>query len=175
MRNLGRAAGLTLLLGAALAAYGDSSDQPRSFIDESEITWKVNQFNVARWKTLIGGIEGGQIDAEDVQFGLWELAPRAIYHGHKHAAPEIYYVLSGRVLWTVGEQSQEVGSGSAIYTKPGQVHRMENLTDQPAQAIWIWWAPGGDKGVFLAPYEFTEPAPNQLDEAHFSSPSQRKY
>ncbi len=143
------------------------------FIEADDVTWKVNQFNVARWKTLVGGIEGGQIDAEDVQFGLWELAPRATYHGHKHDAPEIYYLLSGKALWQVGEQSREVTGGSTIYTKPGQMHKMTNLTDEPVSAIWIWWAPGGDTAVFSAPYIFTEPPPEPPNGVPFESESER--
>ena len=54
--------------------------EPPAFIDESDIIWKVNDFNVARWKTLIGGSEGGQLDNPDIQFGLWQLAPGQTYH-----------------------------------------------------------------------------------------------
>ncbi len=129
------------------------------FLHESDITWKVNQAEVARWKTLIGGIEGGQIEQPDVQFGTWELAPGAIYHGHVHEAPEIYYILSGKARWTVGEETREVGPGMAVYTPPGAMHRMENLSDEPVSAIWLWWAPEGKREVFSGEYRFTEEAP----------------
>ncbi len=125
------------------------------FLHESEVTWKVNNFAVARWKTLVGGIEGGQIDDPDVQFGLWELAPYGIYHGHKHYAPEIYYILSGEADWRVGDTTEKIQAGSTIYTKPGTVHSMTNLTDQPVTAIWLWWAPNGNRKVFSGEYTFT--------------------
>ena len=159
----------------ALPVLGDPAAVKGPFLDAEDVNWKVNEHAVARWKTLVGGIEGGQIDESDVQFGLWELAPNAIYHGHKHQAPEIYYVLSGKALWTVGEHSREVTAGATIHTPPGQVHRMQNLTDKPLQAIWFWWAPGGDTDVFQSPYVFTEPAPQQPDNARFKAPSERKY
>ena len=171
---------LLLIAVAALSCHGfhpayGKPPVPGPFLDAQEVTWKVNEFNVARWKTLVGGIEGGQIDASDVQFGVWELAPRATYHGHKHAAPEIYFILDGRALWSVGEESREVAEGSTIYTKPGEVHKMVNLTDEPVRAVWFWWAPGGDADVFRAPYEFTEPAPAQPAGARFEDPSERRY
>ncbi len=72
-----------------------------SFLDESAVTWKVNKFDVARWKTLVGGNEGDQLDQADVQFGRWQLAPGATYHAHRHDAPEIYYIVSGEAEWTV--------------------------------------------------------------------------
>ena len=158
---------------------GTDADKPPAvpgpFIDNDAITWKVNEFNVARWKTLVGGIEGGQIDADDVQFGIWELAPAATYHGHKHAAPEIYHIVSGSALWQVDDTSREVSAGTTIYTKPGQVHKMINLTDEPVQAIWFWWAPGGDNTVFAAPYEFTEPPPAPREGQPFATPTERLY
>lgn len=141
------------------------------FVEEDEVTWKVNQFSITRWKTLVGGNEGGHIPQADIQFGLWELAPHAIYQGHRHAAPEVYHLTRGRVRWTVNGQSKDLGPGSTIYTPSNSVHRMENLGATPAQAIWLWWAPGGDRDVFNAPYEFTEPAPQQHPDASFSNGS----
>lgn len=137
---------------SAMAAEGP-------FLNENDITWKVNEHQVARWKTLVGSSEGGQIDDEDIQFGTWQLAPGATYHGHRHDAPEIYFITAGEVVWTVGDETRIVGPGTVIVTRAGQMHRMVNRTDQIVEAIWIWWAPGGDRSVFSGSYEFTEPAP----------------
>jgi oxalate decarboxylase/phosphoglucose isomerase-like protein (cupin superfamily) len=60
-----------------------------------------------------------------------------------------------------------VAKGTTIYTKPGAVHKMINLTDTPLQAIWIWWAPNGDKEVFDSEYVFTEDAPLQPENTGF--------
>lgn len=133
------------------------------FLQADDVSWKVNQFAIARWKTLVGGNEGGHIDQADVQFGLWELAPHAIYHGHRHEVPEIYYVISGEGEWTVGDSSQIVGPGSTIYTAPGKVHKMVNLSNEPLRTVWFWWAPEGRREVFSGAYDFTEPAPRQPD------------
>ena len=151
---------LVLLPGLALA------DELPSFLDADAITWKVNAHEVARWKTLVGGSEG-EIDDADIRFGLWQLAPGAIYHGHRHEVPEIYHVTGGRGTWTVGDETREVTAGSTIYTRPGEVHRMVNLEDHPLTAIWVWWAPGGDRDVFDGNYEFTEPAPPLLNGKGF--------
>ena len=147
------------LLTSAYAATSNSS----AFLQESTINWEMNEFPIHRWKTLVGGDKG----PGDILFGTWELAPHAIYHGHKHDAPEIYYVISGKALWTVGDETQEVTKGTAIYTKPGAVHKMVNLTNEPVQAIWIWWAPNGDREVFNGKYTFTEEAPVQPEGAEF--------
>lgn len=141
-----------LISSAALA--GESA-----FVDGESITWKGNAHSVSRFKTLVGGNEGGQLDNEDVQSGLWQLAPGATYHGHKHDAPEIYYIVSGEADWTVGDETRRVKPGTAIYTKPGKVHRMVNAGDDIVEAVWFWWAPDGRREVFNGEYVFTEPAP----------------
>jgi quercetin dioxygenase-like cupin family protein len=153
-------------LGCLLMAAGGSIGQQAPaiagpFLDQSEVSWKVNEFNIARWKTLVGGIEGGQIERDDIQFGLWELAPNAIYHSHRHEVPEIYFVTEGKADWTVDGVTREVGQGMTIYTKPGAVHKMVNHTGDSVRAIWVWWAPGGNKEVFAGDYEFTEPVPEK--------------
>jgi quercetin dioxygenase-like cupin family protein len=149
------------LLFCACSGYAEQASVPGPFIDAGDVTWKVNDFPIVRWKTLIGGNEGGQIEQDDVQFGIWELAPHAIYHGHRHDAPEIYYVISGTGVWTVGASSREVGPGSTIYTAPGAVHKMVNSGDEPLRAVWLWWAPDGRREVFSGAYEYTEPPPQQ--------------
>ncbi|MBT5154551.1 MAG: cupin domain-containing protein [Gammaproteobacteria bacterium] len=153
-------------LGCLLMAAGGSIGQQAPaiagpFLDQSEVSWKVNEFNIARWKTLVGGIEGGQIERDDIQFGLWELAPNAIYHSHRHEVPEIYFVTEGKADWTVDGVTREVGQGMTIYTKPGAVHKMVNHTGDSVRAIWVWWAPGGNKEVFAGDYEFSEPVPEK--------------
>ncbi len=145
-----------------------------AFLDESSVPWKSNEFDIARWKTLVGGLEGGQIPQSDVQFGLWNLAPHGIYHRHSHEAPEIYYILSGKALWTVGDEEREVGPGTIIYTRPNTEHAMVNRSSDPVQAIWVWWAPGGDAGVFAADYNFTENAPAQPANAGFHEGAAKK-
>jgi len=150
---------LLMTAGGSIAQQTPAIAGP--FLDQSEVTWKVNEFNIARWKTLVGGIEGGQIDRDDIQFGIWELAPNAIYHSHRHEVPEIYFVTEGKADWTVDGVTREVGQGMTIYTKPGAVHKMVNLTGDNVRAIWVWWAPGGDKEVFAGDYEFTEPVPEK--------------
>ena len=46
---------------------------------------------------------------------------------HHHVkTEEIYYLLEGRGVMRVGEQTREVGAGDAIAIPPGAVHRITN-------------------------------------------------
>tara|TARA_Y100000294_G_scaffold28961_1_gene24390 strand:- start:86 stop:601 length:516 start_codon:yes stop_codon:yes gene_type:complete len=92
----------------------------------------------ARFNTLIG--DGSYpVRAKNVYFGVFELAPGAIYVGHKHSSPEIYYVISGEAEWTVDGKSFQAESGSAIYHKPNAVHRMVNIGSTKLRTLWMWW------------------------------------
>ncbi len=110
---------------------------------------------------MIGGSDGGQIDDRDIRFGLFELAPKAIYHGHMHDSPEIYYITSGRAKWTVGSETREVSAGMTIHIPSGTVHKMINLGDSAVGAIWVWWAPNGEREIFDGQYKFVEETPVQ--------------
>lgn len=153
---------------AVVSKADTTSVEGDTFLHESSVDWETNDFPIHRWKTLVGaGIEG-RTQPDDIYMGTWELAPKAIYHGHKHETPEIYYIISGKALWTVGDETREVTKGTSIYTRPGEVHKMVNLGEETVQAIWIWWAPNGDRKVFQSDYIFTEEPGVQPEGAGFS-------
>jgi oxalate decarboxylase/phosphoglucose isomerase-like protein (cupin superfamily) len=59
----------------------------------------------------------------------------------------------------VGGETFTAEPGTAILTPPNAVHRMVNHGDEPVTAVWAWWAPGGDRGVFEGGYRIVDPLP----------------
>nr|WP_186337892.1 MULTISPECIES: cupin domain-containing protein [Streptomyces] len=52
---------------------------------------------------------------------------------HRHARhDEGFYVLSGTVRFTVGDEEYDAGAGTLVMVPPGTPHTFANLTDQPA-------------------------------------------
>lgn len=102
-----------------------------------------------RYKPLIGGYRPNTVGVphEDVRMGALELEPRAAYPGHFHPAPEIYYVVSGKAMWTVGEETFLAEPGTAVYHAPNTVHAMVNTGDEPVFTVYFWWAPDGNRDV----------------------------
>jgi len=149
-------------LGCVSAISADESGA-RNWTTADSVPWVSNEgFNAIRWKDLLGGDGKGQIPQKDLRFGLLQIAPRAVYPGHRHAAPEVYYILSGKAQWTVGQETFIAESGTTIFIPANTVHRMTNLGELPVTAVWAWWAPGGDQSVFDPDaYEFTEAIPEQ--------------
>jgi quercetin dioxygenase-like cupin family protein len=62
------------------------------------------------------------------------LAPHS--HGppqHRHAQhDEGFYILSGTVRFTVGDEDHDATTGTLVMVPPGTPHTFANLTDQPA-------------------------------------------
>lgn len=116
-----------------------------------------------RYRTLVGG-QFAPVQGKDVYFGEAEWAPGAIYVGHKHDAPEIYYVISGEAEWTVDDETFNATAGTTIYTKPNAVHRMVNVGDEVLKTIWMWW---GAPEVLNQFPEVTEPGEEQPVGAKF--------
>ncbi len=142
----------------------DKQISPLQYVQESELSWEDYSsypdalMKVVRWKTLVGG---SRIPRSDLQFGVMELAPHAVYPGHRHPAPELIYVIGGRGEWTADGERAIVEPGTAIYCPPNTTHRWVNLSDEVLQLVWVWWAPNGDERVLSVPSSLTQPVPAQ--------------
>src|SRR5215216_7031960 len=53
---------------------------------------------------------------------------KAVTPHHHNQLEEIYYILSGHGLMTVGEETREVGAGDAVYVPRGHKHTLENTS-----------------------------------------------
>jgi len=116
-----------------------------------------------RFRTLVGD-EYAPVRGKNVYFGEAEWAPGAIYVGHKHKSPEIYYVISGEAEWTVDGKTFRATPGTAIYAKPNAVHRMVNVGDGILKTVWMWW---GSRRVTSQPSIRVEPLAVQPSSAVF--------
>jgi mannose-6-phosphate isomerase-like protein (cupin superfamily) len=59
------------------------------------------------------------------------LSPGCATAPHFHrVTEEIYYIVCGTALMTLGEESREVGPGDAIAIPPGQVHQITNTGEE---------------------------------------------
>ena len=160
---------LGLAVLAASAAAASRTQQP-AYVDATSVPWDPMTETpealrpVVRWKTLVGG---EMLPHPEMLFGELELAPGAVYPAHLHDAPEVYYVLQGRVRWTLGDETLVATPGTTLYAAPGTPHRMVNLGDGVAKMVWTWWAPGGDTEKLSSGYRFVEPIPEPAPGARF--------
>ncbi|WP_189815023.1 cupin domain-containing protein [Streptomyces olivaceoviridis] len=55
---------------------------------------------------------------------------------HRHARhDEGFYILSGTVRFTVGDEDYDATTGTLVMVPPGTPHTFANLTDQPARML----------------------------------------
>ncbi|HXG93901.1 MAG TPA: cupin domain-containing protein [Blastocatellia bacterium] len=62
---------------------------------------------------------------------------RAVTPHHHCEIEEIYYILSGRGVMTVGDERREVGAGDAVFVPRGHFHTLENTSDEPVKLLLV--------------------------------------
>jgi hypothetical protein len=132
-------ASAAMLVSAALAAALASC--------EDFLRWKQNPnysdavmgagyMDNYAYAELIG--PSGFFAGDDFLLGLMILGPHLHYRDHYHAAPELYWLLTGPSEWKSGAGGfAERDAGTAIWHKPFVVHATRTL-DVPLLAIWAW-------------------------------------
>lgn len=61
----------------------------------------------------------------------------AVTAHHHREIEEIYYVVSGTGLMTVGDETREVNAGDAIYVPRGCRHTLRNTGSEPIKLILV--------------------------------------
>ena len=59
----------------------------------------------------------------------------AVTPHHHRELEEIYYIISGSGVMTVGDEHREVGAGDAIYVPRNHLHTLENTGDEPIKLL----------------------------------------
>ncbi len=81
---------------------------------------------------------GGLFTADDLMLGMFAMGPNIFYPKHNHAAPELYYQLTGTHKWQRGDGPwTSSGSPAMIWHDGFEVHATETL-DVPFLSIWMW-------------------------------------
>ena len=61
----------------------------------------------------------------------------AVTPHHHREIEEIYYVVSGQGLMTVGDETREVNAGDAIYVPRNHQHSLNNTGSEPIRLILV--------------------------------------
>lgn len=81
---------------------------------------------------------GGLWPGDDFRMGLLVLGPHLHYRDHSHAAPELYWLLTGPSEWKSGAGDfAPHGPGATIWHPPHMVHATKTGTD-PLLALYVW-------------------------------------
>ena len=114
---------------------------------EPHLRWKQNlnysdavlgegYMNSYAYSEIIG--PDGFFPGDDYLMGLLLLGPARHYRDHLHAAPELYWTLTGPSLWRrAPDEFRPQKAGSAIWHPPHVVHATQTLAE-PLLGVWIW-------------------------------------
>ncbi|MFL6216637.1 MAG: cupin domain-containing protein [Blastocatellia bacterium] len=61
----------------------------------------------------------------------------AVTPHHHRQIEEIYYIVEGRGVMTVGNEQQEVAAGDAVYVPRGQRHTLANTGAEPIKLLLV--------------------------------------
>lgn len=94
--------------------------------------------------------------AKHLTFGYARFDPKTSYH-KKHVHPhaeEVFYILAGKGIGGVGEDSQEreIVEGDTVWVPQGAVHWFYNPFDEPSEMLFLYTAPS----LASAGYEVVE-------------------
>lgn len=62
---------------------------------------------------------------------------KAVTPHHHNQLEEIYYILSGRGVMTVGDEQREVAAGDAIFIPRNHRHTLENTGAEPIRLLLV--------------------------------------
>lgn len=101
-------------------------------------TWRdpaLAERSPVRWKDLIGRERGA---SQSLSLGVAEIPPGATLARHRHAAPEIYYVLSGAGNVEVDGTDYSVAAGAAVFIPGGAQHAFRNAGAAPLTFMYVF-------------------------------------
>ena len=71
------------------------------------------------------------------------------YPGHTHLAhSEVFYIMSGRLQFTVNDDTRVLGPGDLVYYGPDAPHALKVIGDEPVHTL-IVYEPGGYENYYL--------------------------
>jgi quercetin dioxygenase-like cupin family protein len=80
-------------------------------------------------KAPLPGWRGRFFDSEHLTFGCYDVEPGASIHEHEHPNEEIWYIIEGRLEFTIGNETRIAGPGEAALVPGHTRHRVTALTD----------------------------------------------
>ena len=142
------------LLDQSIASINESSLQPLAEqirLTRNKLTWRgdyglfypeeadVGQaYRDGNMHTELIGPNGCVFHDDDFSLGIFTLAPRTFYRDHDHAAPELYFNLTGPCGWRFDKGLwQDFGAGSLVWNPEGLAHAMRTY-EQPFLSVYSW-------------------------------------
>ncbi len=99
-------------------------------------SWSESRDRVV-WRTLFSG---DRTPTEGLTVGVAELAPTGEREvlTHRHAPPEVYYVLAGQGVVFVDEEQHALRPGSVVFVPADAEHAAANTGAEPLRLLYVF-------------------------------------
>jgi quercetin dioxygenase-like cupin family protein len=87
--------------------------------------------------TIFPGVNIQTCAADKMMLSVVDLEPRSVVAEHDHPHEQVGMVLQGRLVFTIGGETQTLGPGD-LYRIPGGVRHKVVALDEPARALDIF-------------------------------------
>ena len=110
--------------GAARPETGMPRMTPSSVVvDESRVEIEHSRREGVSWRMLTSA---DRTPTAALTSGVAEIEPGGMLALHHHPPPEVYYILEGSGVITLGEETRDVGPRVAIFIPGGMTHGLRN-------------------------------------------------
>lgn len=113
--------------------------------DVAEESWTDARGRLS-FRTLI---DGDETASTALTFGTATLAPGDWLALHRHAQPEIYFILSGSGVMTIDGVRREVSSGTGIFIPGNAEHGISNVASTPLKFLYAFAVNGFSEVVYV--------------------------
>ena len=96
------------------------------------------------YTTLLSGAQTGGVFTLLEALVLPEAGPPP--HAH-HGEEETFFLLEGRMVFAIGDQTYDAEPGAAVYVPRSTTHSYRNIGDGPAKMLFMY-SPAGMEGMF---------------------------
>ena len=99
---------------------------------------KLADYDHLRETPVRSGVTRKVFSGDGATLAWTRLEPGHEPRPHSHSYEQIVYIISGRVRFTVGDQSAEIGPGGMLVVPPNVEHYAETIGDEPALDLSIF-------------------------------------
>ena len=142
------------LLDQSIAGIRDPDLQPiaeQIGLAKNQLSWRIDNGLFYSQQADVGqgylngnmhtefiGPNGCVFEDDEFRLGLFLLAPKTLYRDHAHAAPELYFNLTGPCGWRFNKgEWRDFAAGSLVWNPEGQAHATRTY-DQPFLSVYSW-------------------------------------
>lgn len=86
---------------------------------------------------MLPGVTRRAVWLEGVMMTFFEFEPNTVIPSHDHPHEQITYVVKGRLAFTLGQETREIGPGEGVCVSSGIPHSARVL-GQPAVVLDAW-------------------------------------